>query len=180
MAESTSAHTEAPSGGHKEPFPPFNKETYASQLFWLVLTFVALYVVLSRLALPRIEGIIEGRRSRIAGDLAEAQRLKQESEAATAAYQKVLADARANAQGIAGKARDTMMAEADARRKVTEDDLNKKLEAAEKTISTTKTAAMANVKSIATDAAAAIVQQLIGKAPSEKAVSDAVADVLKG
>ena len=66
MAESHGAHTEVP--GHKEPFPPFNKETYASQLVWLVITFVALYVVLSKLALPRIEGIIEGRRNRIAGD----------------------------------------------------------------------------------------------------------------
>jgi F-type H+-transporting ATPase subunit b len=177
MAESHGAHTEVP--GHKEPFPPFNKETYASQLVWLVIIFVALYVVLSKLALPRIESIIEGRRNRIAGDLGEAQRLKEAAEAATAAYQKVLADARGNAQGIGAKARDALMAEAEARRKVTEGELNKKLEAAEKTIATTKAAAMSNVKAIATDAASAIVERLLGTAPNDKAVNDAVVDALK-
>lgn len=178
MAEPTGAHTAA-EGGHKGPFPPFNKETYASQLIWLVLTFVALYVVMSRLALPRIAGIIESRQGKIASDLAEAQRLKEASEAATTAYEKVLADARANAQNIAAKTREKLMAAAEDRRKVTEERLNKKLDEAEKTIASTKSAAMSNVKTIATDAAAAIVQRLIGTAPDAKAVSDAVADVTK-
>jgi len=178
MAQPTRSHTEA-EGGHKGPFPPFNSETYASQLIWLVLTFVALYVVMSKLALPRIGGIIEARQGRIAGDLAEAQRLKEEAEAATVAYEKTLADARNNAQGIAAKTRDKLMAAAEERRKATEERLNKKLEEADKAIAATKTAAMANVKTIATDAAAAIVQRLIGTAPDAKAVGDAVADALK-
>ena len=179
MATPTNAHTAASPGGHKEPFPPFNAETYASQLVWLAITFVALYVVMSRLALPRIGGIIEARRARIASDLAEAQRLKEEAEAATLAYEKVLADARANAQAIGAKTRDKLMAAADERRKSTEERLNKKLEEAEKAITAAKSAAMANVKAIATEAAGAIVERLIGSAPAEKAVSDAVADALK-
>jgi F-type H+-transporting ATPase subunit b len=178
MAEQTGAHTEA-EGGHKGPFPPFNSETYASQLIWLVLTFVALYVVMSKLALPRIKGIIDARHGRIASDLAEAQRLKEGAEAATVAYEKVLADARNNAQGIAAKNRDKLMAAADERRKATEDRLNKKLEEADKAIAATKAAAMGNVKTIATDAASAIVQQLIGAAPDAKAVDTAIADALK-
>ncbi len=178
MAEPTGAHTEA-EGGHKGPFPPFNSETYASQLIWLVLTFVALYVVMSKLALPRIGGIIQARQGRIASDLAEAQSLKEKAEAATAAYEKLLADARANAQGIAAKTRDKLMAAAEDRRKTTEARLNKKLEEAEKAIEGTKSAAMANVKTIATEAATAIVQRLTGTAPAEKTVSDAVAGVLK-
>jgi len=178
MAESHNAHTEAPDG-HKAPFPPFQRDTFASQLIWLALIFITLYVVMSRLALPRIGGILEARRSRIADDLAVAQRSKDESDAAIAAYEKKLADARANAQSIAGKTRDELMAKAEERRKVTEEKLNAKLAEAEKTIAATKNTAMANVRSIATDAAAAIVEQLIGAAPDAKAVSDAVADALK-
>jgi F-type H+-transporting ATPase subunit b len=71
------------------------------------------------------------------------------------------------------------MAEADKRRKTLEDQLHRQLEDAEKTIAKTKTAAMGNVRGIATDAATAIVERLIGTAPSDKAVADAVADALK-
>ncbi len=177
MATNT-ANTEAP-GGAKPPFPPFQKETFASQLIWLALFFVALYLLMSRIALPRVGGIIAARTAQIERDLAEANRLKQETETAIAAYEKTLADARANAQAIGAKTRDALMAEADKRRKTLEDQLNKKLEDAEKTIAATKTAAMGNVRGIAIDAAAAIVERLIGAAPSEKAVADAVADTLK-
>ena len=72
-----------------------------------------------------------------------------------------------------------LMAKADERRKVTEEELRKRLEEAEKTISATKNAAMANVRAIAIEAAAAIVQRLIGSVPSDKAVSTAVGDALK-
>jgi len=177
MATNT-AHTES-HGGAKPPFPPFQKETFASQLIWLAVFFVGLYLLMSRIALPRVGGIIAARSSQIEKDLSEANRLKQETDAAIAAYEKTLADARTNAQAIGAKTRDTLMAEADKRRKTLEDQLNRKLEEAEKTIAATKTAAMRNVRGIAVEAAAAIVQRLIGQAPSEKAVSDAVADALK-
>lgn len=179
MAETKSAQTGAADSGHKGPFPPFAPETFASQLLWLALTFIALYVVMSRLALPRVNAIFEARRQRIADDLVEADRLKRETETAIAAYEKKLADARKNAHAIAAKARDELRGKADERRKVTEEELRKRLEEAEKTISATKNAAMANVRAIAIEAAAAIVQRLIGSVPSDKAVSTAVADALK-
>lgn len=174
----TNAHTEVPGGG-KPQFPPFNKETFASQLVWLAITFVLLYLLMSRLALPRVGGIIEARAGRIEGDLAEAQRLKDETESAIAAYEKTLAEARANAQAIAAKTRDGLMAEAEERRKTLEAGLHRKLEEAEKSIAATKAAAMSNVRSIATEAASSIVERLIGTAPAEKVVADAVADSLK-
>ena len=82
----TKSHTEVPSGG-KPAFPPFAKETFASQILWLVITFVALYLLISRIAIPRINGIFEDRSKRIEGDFADAQRAKDESEAALAAYE---------------------------------------------------------------------------------------------
>src|SRR5262245_12583803 len=173
----TGAHTEHPGG--KPPFPPFNKETFASQLVWLVVFFVALYLVIKRLAIPQIGGIIEARSGKIDGDLAEAKRLKDQSDAAIAAYEKSLADARARAQTLAGETRDKLAAEADEARKKLEAELNARLAKAEQTIVATKTAAMANVQGIATDTASAIVERLTGTAPSGAAVQAAVADALK-
>src|SRR6478735_10067144 len=174
----TTAHTEHPGGG-KPQFPPFNKETFASQLFWFAIFFIALYVIIARLAIPRIGGIIEARRGRVEGDIAEANRLKEQSEAALRAYEKSLADARGRAQQLAGEARDKLNAEAEVTRKRLEGELNSKLADAEKTIAATKPAAMANVRGIAVDTASAIVQRLIGTAPSSSAVEAAVADALK-
>ena len=170
--------TEQPGGGHGG-FPPFQSETFASQLVWLAIAFVLLYVLMSKLALPRVGALIEGRRKHIEGDIAEAGRLKTQSDDAAAAYEKALADARGRAQAIANETRDRQTAEADARRKTLEDQLNVKLADAEKTIAATKQTAMSSVRGIAEDAARAIVERLTGTAPADKAVSDAVGDVLK-
>jgi len=181
MAEPThTASTEHPAEGGHGGFPPFESQTFASQLVWLAIAFVLLYVLMAKLALPRVASIIEGRQKRIADDIGEAGRLKTQSDEAVAAYEKALADARARAQAIANETRDSQAAAAEARRKTLEDELNGKLAEAEKTIATTKQAAMSNVRRIAEDATRAIVERLIGAAPSEKAVADAVADVLKG
>ena len=174
----TTSHTEAP-GGHKGAFPPFNPQTFASQLVWLAITFVVLYVMLSKVALPRVGRIIENRQNKIEGDIAEAGKLKTQSDEAIAAYEKALADARARAQAIANETRDKQAAATAATRKGIEDDLNGKLAEAEKSIAATKTAAMANVRGIAADATKAIVERLIGTAPADAAVDAAVADALK-
>jgi F-type H+-transporting ATPase subunit b len=173
----TGAHTEHPGG--KPPFPPFNKETFVSQLVWLVIFFVALYAIISKLAIPQLGGIIEARSRKIDGDLAEAKRLKDQSDAAIAAYEKSLADARARAQTLAGETRDKLAAEAEVSRKKLEAELNARLAKAEQTIAATKTPAMANVQGIAADTAGAIVERLTGTAPSGAAVAAAVADALK-
>ena len=169
--------TQAPGGS--PPFPPFIKETFASQLFWLALCFVLLYVLMAKVALPRVGEILQARRERIAADLAEAQRHKEESEAAMAAYEKALADARNRAQSIANATRDELMAEAETARKLLESELNAKLAEAERTIAATKLAAMSNVRGVAIEAAQAIVQRLIGVAPQQDVVAAAVERALK-
>jgi len=178
MAETTTAHTEAP-GGHKGSFPPFQSETFAAQLLWLVLTFVVLYVVMAKLALPRVGSILEARRKRIADDFAEAQRLKDRSDAAMTAYEKALADARTRAQAIAAETRQQQVAESEEFRKLIEGKLDLKLAEAERMINATKTQAMANVHGIAVEAAGAIVERLIGARASEQELAAAVADALK-
>ncbi len=95
--QKTGAHTEA-DGGHGGGFPPFESSTFASQLVSLVIAFVALYLIVSRIALPRVGGVIDARQNAIEGDLAAAQKLKDESDAALKAYESDLASARSRAQ----------------------------------------------------------------------------------
>jgi len=175
----TTSTEHVPAGEHGGGFPPFNGETFASQLVWLAIAFVLLYVLMAKWALPQVAGVIDKRRKHIEGDIAEAGRLKEQSDEAVAAYEKALADARNRAQAIANETREKQAQESDAARKKIEDALNAKLAEAEKSIAAAKQAAMGNVRAVAEDAAGAIVRQLIGTAPSEKAVADAVADALK-
>jgi len=168
--------TEADGGA----FPPFDPNTFASQLVSLVIAFVALYLIVSRIALPRVSGVIDARQSAIDGDLTAAQKLKDESDTALKAYESELAAARGRAQAIGTETREKLNAAAEAERKTLEERLSAKLAEAEKTIASARSAAMSNVKSIATDAASAIVQQLTGVAPDGKSVDTAVKAALKG
>lgn len=176
MAE-PNAHTEAPAG--QNAFPPFQTQNFPSQLFWLGLTFILLYVLMSRVALPRIGSILSERSKRIADDIAAAQRFKERSDAAHTAYEKALADARTRAQGIANATRERDAAAAEAANRRLEAELHERLAAAEKSIAATRTAAMGNVGTIAADTASAIVERLIGQTPASHEVAAAVGDAVK-
>ena len=177
-AAGTTAHTEA--NAEKREFPPFQKDTFASQLVSLVIAFVALYLIVSRIALPRVGGVIDARQNAIEGDLAAPQKLKDESDAALKAYESDLASARSRAQAIGAETREKLNAAAEVERKKLEDQLSAKLAQAEKTIAATRETAMGNVRGIAADAASAIVQRLTGVLPDGGAVNSAVDASLKG
>lgn len=155
-------------------FPPFETHTFGGQLLWLAITFGALYFLMSRVVLPRLSGVIEARRSTIARDLDEAARMRDQAQAAGAAYEKALAEAKGRAQTLAQETRDRLAAETDAKRKSLEAELAAKLAAAESTISARKAEAMGNVRAIAAEAATAIVERLTGRAPSGPAVQSAL------
>jgi F-type H+-transporting ATPase subunit b len=176
MAEPT-AHTETPAG--HSTFPPFQSVNFPSQLVWLAVTFVLLYVLMSRIALPRIAGILADRDKRIADDIAAANRFKEQSEAAHAAYEKALADARSRAQSIANATREQQAAAAEATNKQLEAQLHERIAAAEQSIAANRTSAMSNVGSIASDTAAAIVERLIGQTPAAHEVAAAVSETMK-
>src|SRR3954464_9209252 len=175
----TGAHTEA-EGGHGGGFPPFESSTYASQLVSLAIFFVVLYVIVSKLPLPKGGGAIEARQNKIEGDLTEAQTLRDQSDAALKAYEGELAAARTRAQAIGNESRDKANAQAEAERKTLDEQLAAKLAEAEKTIASTRTTAMSNVRGIAADAAGTIVRQLTGVVPDAALVNAAVDASLKG
>jgi F-type H+-transporting ATPase subunit b len=177
-AKGTTAHTEA--DAHGRAFPPFQKDTFASQLVSLLIAFVALYLIVSRIALPRVGGLLDERQNAIESDLAEAQKLKDASDAALKAYESELAAARSRAQAISAETREKLNAASDAERRRLEERLAHKLVEAEKTIAATREAAMRNVRGIAAEAAAAIVQRLAGIAPDRKSIERAVDASLKG
>ncbi|CAM2859748.1 F0F1 ATP synthase subunit B' [Methylobacterium mesophilicum] len=154
-------HTEAHSGA----FPPFETSGFLSQLIWLALAFGLLYYLMDKVALPRIQAILHARAERLRTDLDQAQAMKSEADAAGLAYETALRDAQGKARDIAQTTRNELAAEADAKRKALEADLNTKLSSAEATIRTRTEAAMGNVRSIAGETAAAIVERLTGQAP---------------
>ncbi len=158
----------------KAPFPPFQGETFPSQIFWLVICFVVLYVLLSRWALPHVASVFAARQGRVESDLESAKRLTAESEAAIEAYEKALAEARVRAQAIASTTRSEFAAKSDETKRRLEAELAAKLSEAERQIETTKKGAMANVRGIAADAASEIVQRLTGEAPAKQSLERAV------
>lgn len=169
------AHTEAGHGpGGKSVFPPFDSSKYPSQLLWLAVTFGLFYLFLKKVVLPRIGGILEVRRDRIAQDLEQAARMKNEADAAVAAYEQELAEAKANAGAIAQKARDKARADADVERKKVEAELEQRLTNAEANISSIKTKALSEVDGIAEDAAATMISELVGGKVDKAAIAAAI------
>lgn len=155
-------------------FPPFDSSTFPSQLLWLAITFGLFFLLLKQVVVPRIGGILEVRQDRIAQDLGEAARMKEEADAAVAAYEQELADARARANVIGQEARDDAKTEADAERKKVEASLESKLSEAEARIALIKDAAMRDVGQIAEETTSAVVRQLVGSDADKAAVAAAV------
>jgi len=173
-AGETHSETGVAEGGHEGGFPPFLVETYPSQLLWLAITFGLFYLFLKRVVLPRIAGILEVRSDRIAQDLDQAARMKEDADAAVAAYEQELAEARKKAAAIAQEARDTAKAEAAAERRKVESGLDSKLKEAEARIALIKDTALSDVGTIAEETAAAIVQELVGGKVDKASLSAAV------
>lgn len=154
--------------------PQLAFEDYPPQLVWLAITFVALYLLMSRIALPRIATVIENRRDRIASDLDTAARLKQETDDVIAAYEAELADARSKAHTIASETRSKLNEEIAAERAKVEEDIAERTSKAEAAVTKAKTAALKDVDATAAETAGEIVTALIGAKPTAKELDEAV------
>jgi F-type H+-transporting ATPase subunit b len=159
-------------------FPPFDSTTFASQLLWFAITFALLYYLMAKVALPRIAGILEDRRDRIASDLDLAESLKKDSEAALEGYERALAEARTRANTIAEGARDGARQAASAKRAAIEASLAEKLEVAEKRIGEIKAKALADVGEIAVETTDALIASLVDVELGEREVAEAVSAVM--
>ena len=171
--------TTAVAGAHeKGVFPPFDPSTFASQLLWLAITFAALYIVLSRVALPKIGHVLDTRKGRVDADLAAADASRQKTDAAIAAYEAALAAARKNAQALAEETKNNINADLAVKRKAVEAELAHKVTSAEAQIQTAKTEALSHVGEIAGETAQSLVSTLF-KPAADQEIRDAVAQASK-
>ncbi|WP_299138496.1 F0F1 ATP synthase subunit B' [uncultured Tateyamaria sp.] len=178
MAENTNALGEVAVGA-PPGMPQLDIGTFDNQVFWLLITLVAIYFVLSRVALPRIAAILAERQGTITNDIAAAEDLKAKAEAAEAAYDKALADARAEAQRIAGETKAAIQADLDVAIEKADADIAAKAAESEKAIAEIRAGAMDAVAEVAKDTAQEIVAAMGGKADA-KAVAAAVDSRMKG
>jgi F-type H+-transporting ATPase subunit b len=159
--------------------PQLNPLDWAPQLIWLLITFGILYLLMVKVALPRIGSVIEARADHIAKDLATADKLRRETEEAITAYEQALAEAKQKAHAIVEDGRAKLKAETAEQRARLERDLGKKSAEAEARIAEAKNSAMREVNAVAADVAADIVRQLIGVAPAKAEIDQAVATARK-
>jgi F-type H+-transporting ATPase subunit b len=159
--------------------PQLNPLDWGPQLIWLLITFGILYLLMVKVALPRIGSVIDARADHIAKDLATADKLRRETEEAIAAYEQALAEAKQKAHAIVEDGRAKLKAETAEERARLDRDLAKKGAEAEARIAEAKNAAMREVNAVAADVAADIVRQLIGVAPAKAEIDQAVATARK-
>ncbi len=160
--------------------PQLDSSFFAPQLIWLAITFVILYVLMARVALPRISAVLEARQDRIAHDLDDAASLKAEAEAALAAYEASMAKSHSEAQALLAQAAEGRAGESAARQAELDARLAGQLADAEAHINEAREAAMASVGDVAGDVARSATAKLIGVEPDDAAVAAALAAAAKG
>lgn len=175
----TNTHDAAHGGASGMPQLTPDLAVHYNQIFWLVVALVAIYFILSRVALPRIAAILAERQGTITNDLAAAEDLKAKAVEAENAYNKALADARAEAQRIAAETRAEIQAGLDEAIAKADEQIAAKAAESEKAIAEIKAGALESVKAVATDTAEALVTALGGKADAD-AIAAAVAERTKG
>jgi F-type H+-transporting ATPase subunit b len=159
--------------------PQLDFSTWGNQIFWLVLTLIAIYLILSRVALPRIAAILAERQGTITNDIASAEDFKAKAKAAEEAYDKALVDARAEAHRIVAEAKADIQRDLDAAIAKADEEISAKAAESEKAIAEIRVGAADAVQQVARDTAQEIVAAMGGKADAS-AISSAVDARLKG
>ncbi len=159
--------------------PQLCGEWMGNQIFWLVVTLAVIFFVLSRIALPRIASVLAERQGTITNDLAAAEDLKAKALDAEEAYNKALADARAEAQSIVAQAKADIQGDLDKAIAKADAEIAAKAAEGEKAIAEIRANALDSVKDVAKDTAKEVVSVMGGKADA-KSVTAAVTARMKG
>jgi len=177
MASET--HEAAGHAAEAPGMPQLDFATFPNQIFWLLITLVVIYLILSRVVLPRVGSVLSERQGTITNDLAAAEELKQKAVEAEGAYNKALNDARAESQKIAAEAKAEIQAELDIAISKADAEIAAKSAEAEAEIAKIRKGAVASVKKVAGDTAKEIVASMGVKADA-KAITAAVTARMKG
>ncbi len=174
MATDTKGAEEAATG-----LPQLDFATFPNQIFWLVIALIAIYMILSRVSLPRIAAVLAERQGAITNDIAAAEELKQQAAEAEAAYEKALADARAEAARIAAEAKAEMQAEVDDAMKKADAEIAARTAESEARIAEIRDGAAAAINEVAKETAEAVASSL-GLDVDKSALDAAVDERTKG
>lgn len=178
MASETTTHTAV--AEHYQGMPQLNPDWFANQIFWLVVTLVVIYLILTRIALPRIAAVLADRANAITNDLEQAERLKQKAVEAEDAYNKALAEARAEAGRIVAEARAEIQVDLDAAIAKADAEIAAKTVESEKAIAEIRAGALKSIEAVATDTASAVIQAIMPGTGDDKSVAAAVKTRMKG
>ena len=176
---STETNAAEAAHGSAPGMPQLDFSTFSNQIFWLAVTLVAIYLILSRVALPRIAAVLAERQGTITNDIAAAEDLKAKAVEAENVYNQALADARAEAQRIAAETRAEIQVGLDEAIAKADVEISAKAAESEKAIAEIKAGAVDSIKAVATDTAAEVVAAFGGKADA-KAITAAVSNRMKG
>ena len=179
MAAATIEGTEKAGAPAEGGLPQLNPEHFAGQVFWLAITFGLLFVLLSRVTLPKIAGALGDRKTRIDSDLAAAEQSKKDASAALAAYEAALTQARGRALAHADENRKRIVGEIEAMKNAADAKAQEAMSKAEARIAAERARAEGNIRSAAAEAAASIVERLLGVAVSGDEAAKAVDAVKK-
>ena len=165
----------AESGG----MPQLNPEFWVSQIFWLSATFGIMYLVLSKLILPKISSNLEARKSQISDNIEAADRQREESEIKLKEYQKVIAKSKEDAKNIFNQAREKALKEIDVKRNILNKQIDEEIKKAEEEINQLRKDAPSKINKIAIETASDLTQKLIGTGINNSSISAIVDDFLK-
>jgi F-type H+-transporting ATPase subunit b len=160
--------------------PQLDPAGFMPQLIWLAISFIVLYLLLSRIALPRIASVLDERERQIQSDLERAEKFKAEAEEALITYERTMSEARAAAQAELRKAAQAVSAEAAKQEGALGARLAEQSAAAERSIAAAKQAALADLQRMAGDIAGTLAGKLAGVRPSDGELQAAVAEVVRG
>jgi len=166
-------------GAEAPGMPQLDFATFPNQIFWLLVTLVVIYLVLSRVVLPRVGSVLSERQGTITNDISAAEELKQKAVEAEEAYNKALIDARAESQKIAAEAKAEIQAELDIAISKADAEIAAKSTEAEAAIATIRKGSVASVKKVASDTAKEIIASMGVKADA-KTVTAAITARMKG
>lgn len=179
VVHGATGHDAAAAATHAVGMPQLDVTTFANQIFWLALTLLLIWWVLSRIALPRIGGVLADRSNAISGDLGSAEEFKRKARDAEAAYDRALAEARGQAQGIVAEQKAAMQAEIDRAVAHADAEIAARTSESERRIGEIRASSMNDARSVARDVTAEIVRVFGGEARPD-AIDAAVDRRLQG
>ena len=165
--------------GAEGGIPQLNTEFWASQIFWLILIFSILYIIIWKIFLPKITEIIENRKSRIIGDLNEAQKLKENAEKKLNEYNKIIEDTKKEAKRIIEDNKKKLENDIKSKKQKFNEEIEKELISVEKEIKSLKKSSISSINKIAVEVSSEVIRQIVGAEMNMSKVSAIVEDISK-